>query len=117
MGERGAYPEGGRAARVRRGPSGSSVGRVDGATRPWDNRYMATAKKKTVTAPMFDMNGAQVGIGDRVEIGPHHDLWMMGAKYGEVRSTEGPDILVVKMDNARVKGMRRFVASGCKRIR
>ncbi len=78
---------------------------------------MATTKKKAVTAPMFDMNGAQVGIGDRVEIGAHHDLWMMGAKYGEVRSAEAPDILVVKMDNARVKGMRRFVASGCKRIR
>lgn len=35
-------------------------------------------------APMFDMDGDRVRIGDRVEIGPHHDLWIMGAKYGRV---------------------------------
>ena len=42
----------------------------------------------------------------RVELSPSHDLWMRGAKYGEVRKVEG-DVLVVKMDHPQVRKLVR----------
>lgn len=75
------------------------------------------AKRATRAGAVFDQNGRPISIGNRVEIGPSYDLWMMGAKYGEVRKIEAPDILVVRMDNTRVKGLRRFRASECTLVR
>ena len=37
--------------------------------------------------PIIGYDGKPYGIGDRVEIHPGTDLWMMGARYGEVVST------------------------------
>lgn len=71
--------------------------------------------KKPALTTLFDRDGEPVSAGNRVEIGPHYDLWMMGAKYGVVQELESPDILVLKMDNTRIKGLRRFRASECKR--
>lgn len=45
-------------------------------------------------------------IGRRVELSPHFDLWMRGARYGVVRKVEG-DILVIKMDHPQVKKLVR----------
>lgn len=44
--------------------------------------------------------------GIRVEIAPHYDLWMRGARYGVVRSvTDG--IVAVKMDHPGVRRLFR----------
>jgi len=40
-----------------------------------------------------------VKIGDRVEIPPHYDRWMMGDRYGEVVKISGKFIRV-KMDRS-----------------
>ena len=42
-------------------------------------------------------------IYQRVEIAPHYDLWMQGARYGSVlniyrRKLDGVEIAVVKLD-------------------
>ena len=37
--------------------------------------------------PIIGYDGKPYGIGDRVEIHPGTDLWMMGARYGEVVGT------------------------------
>lgn len=51
----------------------------------------------------------------RVEIAPHYDLWMRGARYGEVireyksRKT-GRNIVLVKMDHPQVRKPIRVLA-------
>ena len=45
-------------------------------------------------------------VGRRIELHPGHDLWMRGARYGEVVRVE-KDVLVVRMDNAQVKKLVR----------
>lgn len=43
----------------------------------------------------------------RVEISPHYDLWMQGARFGTVKSvTDG--IATVEMDNSEVKTLQKF---------
>lgn len=43
-----------------------------------------------------------VEVGTRVEIAPHHDLWMRGARFGTVRKIEHGAV-AVKMDHPQVK--------------
>lgn len=49
-------------------------------------------------------------IGKRVEIAPHFDLWMRGARFGTVRRVktgkDGRVLLVLKMDHPQVKRLQ-----------
>lgn len=76
---------------------------------------MATKKMK-LTPPPYDRTGHQVLAGHRIEVPPGSDLWMRGARFGEVRRTEVPGILVVKMDHSSVRKLQRFQATDCKRV-
>ena len=51
--------------------------------------------------------GVGIKIGSRVELHPACDLWMRGARYGEVTGNVGP-VLVVKLD--KYPHARRFEA-------
>lgn len=47
-------------------------------------------------------------VGMRVEIAPHYDLWMRGARFGVVRWVvrdykPGRDLLYLEMDHPQVK--------------
>jgi hypothetical protein len=46
-------------------------------------------------------------IGKRVEIAPSYDLWMRGARYGEIRS-EKNGVYAVKMDHPGVKKLAKI---------
>ena len=60
--------------------------------------------------PIIGYDGQPYGIGDRVEIHPGTDLWMMGARYGEVVGTSitSDDRVHVVMD--KVPGIRSDTA-------
>jgi len=60
--------------------------------------------------PIIGYDGKPYGIGDRVEIHPGTDLWMMGARYGEVVGTSitSDDRVRVVMD--KVPGTRSGAA-------
>jgi hypothetical protein len=45
-------------------------------------------------------------IGKRIELSPHMDLWMRGARYGTVKK-ESNDVLTIKMDHPGVKKLIR----------
>ena len=45
--------------------------------------------------------------GDRVEISPSCDLWMFGAKYGEITKIEMSGEMLVRMDHWQVKNLIR----------
>ena len=42
-------------------------------------------------------------INARVEIAPHYDLWMQGAKYGQIKDFDGEGNAWVKMDHPAVR--------------
>lgn len=46
--------------------------------------------------------------GMRVEISPHLDLWMRGAKYGVTRGVTADGRVKVKMENSNVKEIQYF---------
>lgn len=46
-------------------------------------------------------------IGARVELHPACDLWMRGARFGTVRAVKD-GILLVRMDNPRIRKLQRF---------
>lgn len=57
-------------------------------------------------------------IGKRVEIAPHHDLWMQGARMGIIRKIEtvgvhGGEIFTLKMDHPQVKRLARIHGADC----
>jgi len=60
--------------------------------------------------PIIGYDGKPYGIGDRVEIHPGTDLWMRGARYGEVVGTSitSDDRVRVVMD--KVPGIRSGTA-------
>jgi hypothetical protein len=61
-------------------------------------------------------DNCSIKVGDRVELHPGTDLWARGAKYGEVRRIDPTThYATVAMDNATVRGMRRFHQSRLKR--
>lgn len=51
----------------------------------------------------------------RVEISPHYDLWMMGAKYGTIKSIKD-GIAKIKMDHPQVKRLQRIPLEDLKLI-
>jgi len=59
---------------------------------------------------LIGYDGAPYIVGDRVEIHPATDLWMMGARYGEVIGTS-----LTKRDRVKVRldkmGKRLFSGS------
>ena len=58
-----------------------------------------------IDARITGYDGSTYTIGDRVEIHPGTDLWMMGARYGTVHSFAlGGDRVRVDMD--KVSGLR-----------
>lgn len=50
----------------------------------------------------------------RVEIAPHYDLWMRGARFGVVRKVytdaRGVEMVAVRMDNPQVRKLARMPA-------
>lgn len=52
---------------------------------------------------MNDYQGTEIHTGDRVELSPATDLWMMGARYGTVVKV-GRTLVHVKLD--RIKASR-----------
>lgn len=59
--------------------------------------------------------GADIRVGCRVELSPHFDLWMRGARYGRVTKIVG-DIAIVRME---VRGLRlqRLPMADLRRVR
>jgi hypothetical protein len=51
-------------------------------------------------------DGSTFTVGDRVEIHPGTDLWMMGARYGTVRSIVPTSEDRVRVEMDRVSGLR-----------
>lgn len=50
-------------------------------------------------------------VGKRVEIAPHYDLWMRGARFGVVaRVNNRSDRLAVRMDHPAVKRLAKVHA-------
>lgn len=61
--------------------------------------------------------GEGIEKGSRIEISPHYDLWMKGARTGTVVAIlDSGSIAKVKMDNANVKKLQKFLTIYCKRI-
>lgn len=61
-------------------------------------------------------NGRAVAPGDRVEISPSHDLWIRGARFGEVvKIVEG--VASVKMDHKAVKTHARVFVDELKIVK
>ncbi len=53
--------------------------------------------------------GAGIVAGVRVEISPHFDLWMRGARFGTVKKiTPISGIAHVRMDHPHVKKIQKF---------
>ena len=66
-------------------------------------------------APVYTEQPA-VTIGRRVEIAPHFDLWMRGARTGVVRSINANGIAKVKMDHPQVKRLARIPVEDLKPV-
>lgn len=58
-------------------------------------------------------------IGDRVELSPACDLWMRGARFGEVTgySKHGADVIKVRMDHPQVRRIQHVHATNLRLIR
>ncbi len=54
--------------------------------------------------------------GNHVEIAPHYDLWMQGARYGTVRSIKD-GVATVKMDHWQVDKLQHFPVEDLKKTR
>lgn len=51
-------------------------------------------------------DGKTLTVGSRVEIHPGTDLWMMGARYGTVRSIVPTSEDKVRVEMDKVRGLR-----------
>lgn len=58
--------------------------------------------------PPLDMDGHVIKIGSFIEIHPRFDLWMRGARCGIVQRFNKDRTIQVKMNNIRIKRIRRF---------
>ena len=58
--------------------------------------------------------GENIRSGDRVEISPHIDLWMRGARFGEVKDVLGI-MALVRMDHPQVKKLQEIPVADLKR--
>ncbi len=63
-----------------------------------------------------DMNGKAVRVCDYVEISPHIDLWMRGARTGVDKSHNKDGTISVRMDNRRVRKLQRMHPADVKRL-
>ena len=63
-------------------------------------------------------------VGKRVEIAPHYDLWMRGARHGVIHSVSvpratlaaQPDLVRLKMDHPQVKRLIRVYLDDVKYV-
>lgn len=65
---------------------------------------------------MLDYEGKEITVGARIELSPHCDLWMRGAKYGTITKLGNhrkatADIVRVQMDHPAVKRPKWYRAS------
>ncbi len=51
--------------------------------------------------------GVNIREGSRVELCPSTDLWMQGARFGQVEKIEN-GVAVVRMDHEQVRKLQRF---------
>ena len=78
--------------------------------------------RKTI-ASALDGNGTAIRKGMRVEIAPHYDLWMRGARFGTVtrvyhvesrrldpKDSLDRDMLAIRMDHPQVKRLAHIPA-------
>lgn len=72
---------------------------------------MAKKKNRESCDIGSDMNGRNLCAGDRVEISPHFDLWMRGARFGQIRGKR-KGLILVKMDNTRVRKLFKVRSAG-----
>jgi hypothetical protein len=54
------------------------------------------------------MYGDKLSVGDRVELHPSLDLWMMGARFGTVERCSGNTTAVVRLDATTITGRPRL---------
>lgn len=57
--------------------------------------------------------------GDRVELSPHMDLWMQGARYGTVRRVQDTGTAIhylIRMDHKQVRRLIRLTAGDMRRV-
>lgn len=60
--------------------------------------------------------GEAILPGVRVEISPHFDLWMHGARYGTVvQVSPEKKVASVRMDHGQIIGLRTFPLDGLQR--
>ena len=59
--------------------------------------------------------GKDITVGCYVELSPHFDLWMRGARFGIVKEIVG-GIASVKMDHPEVKKIQKVYIDDLKRI-
>jgi hypothetical protein len=64
-----------------------------------------------------DMNGSPLSTCDRVEISPHFDLWMRGARFGVVKRRSKDGHIFVKMDNRGVRRVQKMKPADVKKVR
>ncbi len=66
-------------------------------------------------------DGEPVCVGYRVELHPACDLWMRGAKYGEIvrydGEHDGEPAFKVRMDHSQVRRLVRIKASLLRRVK
>lgn len=80
-------------------------------------QYEMVQKLTTWNRDDMDSLGYGVNIekGCRVELSPSYDLWMQGARFGEVTSV-GDEMASVRMDHPQVKRILRIPVKDLKRI-
>jgi hypothetical protein len=66
------------------------------------SKHLDNEIKKSRLPELLDYNGKPYQVGDRVEISPHFDLWMRGARFGTVIEWEtGTMKIRVRLDRAQ----------------
>lgn len=65
------------------------------------------ANEAGIGSTVYGYDGNGYGVGDRVELSPHLDLWMRGAKFGTVVSLSLTplDRVKVRSDHPRVRNL------------
>lgn len=84
----------------------------------FDNEeWQAVGELTAVPAIDFkDVNGEQIHVGSRVEIGPNYDFWMRGARFGVVTKLMSSEKPAIKVCLDKTNTRHVFVAADCKRV-
>lgn len=73
--------------------------------------HVTGAIERGEAKPIVEKRAAPL-IGQRVEIAPHYDLWMRGARMGVVSrvytDARGVEMVAVKMDHPQVRKLARM---------